>query len=102
MLSVPYLWLATLTILRTVYGWKGGTLVTTSEGGELMLSVTVMASEGQDVALSVGYSVGEANIPRTFTLDYDEHGKLCCVSQCSAGETEEERERERVMRRDRE
>ena len=70
-------------LLHAVYGWKGGTLVTTSESYERILSMTVMASEGQDVALTVGYTVGEANIPRNFTLDYDEDGKLCYLSQCN-------------------
>ena len=64
-------------------------MVTTSEGGELMLSMTVMASEGQDLELSVGYTVGEANISRTFTLDYDGDGKLHRLSPYSAGRKEE-------------
>ena len=75
-----YPWLAAITILHAVYGWKGGTLVRTSEGDELTLSMTVMASEGQTLNLSVGYTIGQPNIPRTFRVDYDEDGKkLCCL-----------------------
>ena len=72
--------LPAVTILHTVYGWKGGTLVMTPEGDELTLSMMVMASEGQTLSLSVGYTIGTANIPRSFTLEYDEDGKLCCLS----------------------
>ena len=76
-----YLWLAAITILHTAYGWKGGTLVRTSEGGDVVLSMMVMASEGQTLNLNVGYTIGQANIPRTFRVDYDEDGKkLCCLS----------------------
>ena len=67
-------------LLHTAYGWKGGTLVRTSEGGGVVLSMMVMASEGQTLNLSVGYTIGEANIPRTFRVNYDEDGKLCCLS----------------------
>ena len=52
----------------------------TPEGDELTLSMMVMASEGQTLSLSVGYTIGTANIPRNFTLEYDEDGKLCCLS----------------------
>ena len=66
--------------MHAVYGWKGGTEVRTSEGGELIISMTRNASEGENLEMSIGYTIGEANIPRMFTLDYDEDGKLSCLT----------------------